>query len=190
MHILTRRSLIAAGAGIAVARLPLSAAPKIPRPAPELAVRLNSGEQVLLSRFKGKIVILEMLLTTCPHCQRCAQVMQKVLDEYSTKGVVALGAAVNDDARNDLLRFQATSGAKFPIGTTSHESSEPFIYAEKPPAYFPQLLLIDRKGQIRAHFPGTDDFFRDEETNLKKQLDRLLSESAAVSSTRKAVSTK
>lgn len=171
--------MLALGAGAVGAGLPLVAAPKLPRPAPELAIRLNSGEQVLLSKHRGKVVILEVLLTTCPHCQRCARTMQSVLNDYQAKGVAALGAAVNDDARNDLIRFVSISGARFPVGTVDRDAAIPFILSDKPPVYFPQLVLIDRKGNIRAQYSGTDDFFLNEEANLRKQIDAILAESPA-----------
>ena len=186
MKTLTRRSLLALGAGVATSGLPLSAATKLPRPAPELSITLNSGEQALLSRLRGKVVMLEVLLTTCPHCQRCAMTMQKVLNDYAAKGVAAMGAAVNDGARNDLLRFTAISGAKFPVGVAARDGATPFILSEKPPVYFPQLVLIDRHGQIRAQFAGTDEFFLNEEANLRKQIDALLNEPASVTSRKAA----
>lgn len=170
---MTRRSMLALGAGALGAGLSLEAAPAA-KTAPELAITMNSGEQFHLSKLRGKVVMLEILLTTCPHCQSCAATMQKVLSEYQSKGVAAMGAAVNDGARTDLLRFQSISGAKFPVGVADREAAAPFIVADKPPVYFPQLILIDRKGVIRAQYPGGHDFFRNEETNLKKKLDELL----------------
>ena len=40
----------------------------------------------------------------------------------------------------------------------------------------PQLALIDRKGVIRAQYPGNDKFFQDEEKNLRAVFDSLLKE--------------
>jgi peroxiredoxin len=166
------------GAAFAAGEFGLKAAAKVPRPAPEYVISLNGGEQVLLSKHRGKVVILEMLLTTCPHCKKCAQAVQTVMNEYASKGVVALGSAVNDGAKNELLMFSIQTGAKFPIGVTDRMAAYNFLQADlnAGPVYFPQLLFIDRQGMIRAQYGASSDewFFKDEEKNIKAKLDELL----------------
>ncbi|HHN73215.1 MAG TPA: redoxin domain-containing protein, partial [Thermopetrobacter sp.] len=72
-----QRSLIAIGVVALLAVLPLSAI-RVPRPAPELVFKLANGQEMKLSQFKGKVVALEFLLTTCPHCKRTSGVMRKM----------------------------------------------------------------------------------------------------------------
>jgi peroxiredoxin len=166
------------GAALATSALGLRAAAKVPRPAPEYVISLNGGEQLVLSKYRGKVVILEMLLTTCPHCKKCAQAVQTVMNEYAAKGVVALGSAVNDGAKNELLMFSMQTGAKFPIGVTDRMAAYKFLEADMNagPVYFPQLVFIDRQGVIRGQFgAGSEEwFFKDEEKNIKAKLDELL----------------
>lgn len=179
MENLSRRSALLAGFAAALSPRLLHAA-KVPRPAPELVIARPGGEQIRLSQYRGKIVMLELLLTTCPHCQRCARTIQQVLGDYKAKGVEALGAAINDEARFDLLRFEMAAGAKFPMGIADRDKAYAFLQAEMNagPVYFPQLALIDRHGIIRAQYDGTDRFFENEETNLRAMLDTLLKTSA------------
>lgn len=177
MKMMTRRTALAVAAGMTVSAA--SAAPKLPRPAPDLIVTLNSGQLVKLSSLRGKIALVELLLTTCPHCARCANVMQKMVDEFGAKGVAAMGGAINDGARADIIRFQLGSGAKFPIGVSDRDFAyDRMIMAEKPPVYFPQLFVVDRKGMIRHHYHGSDEFFLDEENNLRAIVQKLLKEPA------------
>ena len=175
MDNLSRRSAILAGLATALSPRLLHAA-KGPRPAPDLLISRPGGEQIRLSQYRGKVLMFEMLLTTCPHCQRCARTMQQVLGDYKAKGVEALGAAINDEARFDLLRFELAAGAKFPMGIANRDQGYAFLQADMAagPVYFPQLLLIDRQGIIRAQYAGTDKFFEQEETNLRAMLDTLL----------------
>jgi hypothetical protein len=42
--------------------------------------------------------------------------------------------------------------------------------------YMPQLVLIDRKGVIRAQHGGTDDFFKNEDQNIRDLVTKLLKE--------------
>ena len=44
------------------------------RKAPELAFNIPGQGQKLLSQYRGKVVALEFILTTCPHCQAASRV--------------------------------------------------------------------------------------------------------------------
>lgn len=184
-----RRSFLGAGlglgAGAALSSLNLSAQIKTPKPAPELVITLNSGEQVLLSKFRGKVVVLEFLLTTCPHCQVCSTTMQKIYAEMGDK-FQPLGAAINPnnmtEARMMIPQYSYSLGLRFPVGWTNRDMAYQWLEAKTTgPIYFPQLVFIDRKGVIRHHFPGGDDFFKNEEANMRKTLQALLSEGTAAS---------
>jgi hypothetical protein len=166
-----------AAAGMAGSAL-LHAAPKVPRPAGELVVTLPSRSLVRLSDFKGKVVAVELLLTTCPHCQRCSSVLQKMMGEFSSQGFQAIGAAINDGALGDMARFIAISGAKFPVGVTPREMGYDFLQVTQTMRgpYFPQLVFVDRAGTIRAQYGGEEDFFlpEKEETNVRQTITSLL----------------
>lgn len=182
-----RRSFLNAGlglgAGAALSNLDLAAQIKTPKQAPELVITLNSGEQMFLSKFRGKVVMLEFLLTTCPHCQACSSTMQKVYAEMGDK-FQPLGAAINPnnmtEARMMVPQYVYSLGLRFPVGWTNREMAYQWLEAKTTgPIYFPQVVFIDRKGVIRHHFPGGDDFFKNEEANIRKTLQELLSEHAA-----------
>ncbi len=48
------------------------------------------------------------------------------------------------------------------------------------------MVIIDRKGMIRAQYSGEDDFFRNLDTNLRAQLETLLKEPAGAATRPKA----
>jgi thiol-disulfide isomerase/thioredoxin len=171
----SRRSFLAAAsaAGVALAapNAPLRKMPK------DFYITLISGQRVTFDAFAGKVVAVELLLTTCPHCQRCAQTMQKLVEELGPKGFAALGAAVDDNARMNMLSFQMKSGARFPIGVADKVEAYRVIGSDPSQLiYFPQLVFVDRTGAIRAHYGGTDNFFLEEEKNARAQILSLLGE--------------
>ena len=55
----------------------------VPRPAPEFAVRMMDGKDMLLSQQRGKVVCLLFILTTCPHCQKLVGTMSKLQPELA-----------------------------------------------------------------------------------------------------------
>jgi len=177
---MNRRHFVGLGAGAALGSLNLSAEMKPGKPAPELVIALNSGEQILLSKYKGKVVVLEFLLTTCPHCQRCSSTMQKLYAELGGT-FQPLGAAINPNNKNDALmmipQYISSLGLKFPVGWTQREMAYDWLGADpnKGSVYFPQVAIVDKKGIVHEYHPGTDEkFFGDEENNLRKTVTALL----------------
>src|SRR5215831_5310210 len=77
----------------------------MPRKAPELALHMADGKDVQLSQFKGKIVALAFISTTCPHCQNYTQTLSAIQKDYAPKGVQILAAAFNDGAQGLLPAF-------------------------------------------------------------------------------------
>jgi peroxiredoxin len=172
---LTRR-LFALALGIALS-LPALFAAEVPRPAPELAIRQVNGKQLLLSQFRGKVVALEFLQTTCVHCQRCSATMNKLYEEYGPRGFQPLGVAFNDMATMLVPDYVNQLGLKFPVGVGTREEVLSFLqHPVVEMMYVPQLVFIDRKGVIRAQYPGQSDFFKNEEQNMRKEIEALLRE--------------
>ncbi len=166
---------VAAGLAAGAAR-----AMNTPQPAPPLAFRLADGKTIDLANYKGKVVALEFLLTTCPHCQRCSAIMQKLYQEFGDKQVQMLGVAVNDMAHMLIAEYSQKLNLTYPVGYGSREMSHNFLqHPFMKTMYMPQLVLIDRKGVIRFHHPGEDQaFYANEEANMRKEITQLLSEGA------------
>jgi peroxiredoxin len=181
---LTRRQWMGVTLGATAAGLNrLQASGPIPRKSPELAVTLNSGQQLLLSSLRGKVVAVEFLLTTCPHCAHCSEVLQRVLNDYGPKGFTVLGAAINEGARALIPEFVYRQGLKFPVGVCSHDMALDYLQwdqATQGPMMMPQLVFVDRKGIIRSHHPGDSDYFRyDDEKHIREEVAALVGETGA-----------
>ena len=68
-----------------LAALALTAAPPIPRPAPELAIHEISGKQSKLSILRGNVVVLQFLYTTCGHCANTARMLEGIQKDLGPK---------------------------------------------------------------------------------------------------------
>lgn len=162
--------------GACLAVMPVTGA-QVPRPAPDLSFFLPSGKVIELEKYKGRVIALEFLLTTCPHCQRTSQLMQKLYQEYEGRGFQPLGVAINDGAQKLVPAYVKEYRVTFPIGVGDRNMAVSFLqHPVMMQLMMPQLVFIDRAGRIRAQYPGTDPFFRNEEVNVRKVLDELLAE--------------
>jgi thiol-disulfide isomerase/thioredoxin len=151
-------------------------AAEIPRQAPEYVINLPGGQRDLLSKYKGKVVVLEFLLTTCPHCQQSAAVLSKLQREYGPK-VQILGVAINPDG--DIPGFIRQYATGFQVGSNTRETALAFLQQSIMSSnfYVPQMVFIDRKGIIRAQYGGADPFLgASQEANIRGLIDKLLAE--------------
>jgi peroxiredoxin len=151
----------------------------IPRPAPDFAVNLNDGSQLHLSQYQGKVVVMAFILTYCSHCQFTSQILAKLQKEYGPRGFQVVASAIEDMASMAVPDFIKKFQPGYPVGFSQRDQVQAFL--EHPVIYklmMPQVVVIDRKGTIRAQFAGDDRFFMNEEQekNFRELLEPLLKE--------------
>ena len=164
-----RGFLFLAAASLGAAGLTLQAA-GFPRPAPAMTFQKPGGGVIDLKQYRGKVVVLEFLLTGCPHCQHCSQILRKLQTEYAPRGFQAVGVAVNDITL--VPRFVMDHQLQYPVGFAPGESARDFL--QHPPAenlLFPQTVFIDRRGMIRSQHMGCKE---DEEKDMRVKIEELL----------------
>src|SRR5690242_3455876 len=127
------------------------------RKAPELAFNVPGQGQKLLSSYRGKVVALEFIFTTCPHCQAASKVMSKFQQEYGSRGLQVLDVAINQNADLLVENFAKDYQVNFPVGWTNSSEMLSFMGFGVAARYVvPQLVLIDRKGFIHYQTTATE----------------------------------
>lgn len=164
-------SLVAAGAGFAQ---------QVPRPAGEFAFEFPGGKTGLVSNYRGKVVMLAFFSTTCPHCQDTSRVMERLQAEFGAQGFQAVGVCFNDMAKLLTPEFIKAQKLTYPVGYANPDSVLQYV---KHPAgaipYVPMLVFIDRKGVIQYQYPGQHDFWKNQEANMRANIQTLLKGGAA-----------
>ena len=169
----------------------------LPRKAPELAFTVPGQGEKLLSQERGKVVALEFILTTCPHCQAASHLMSKLQGDYGSRGFQALDVAINglDENRtpaqaSELVQnFSNTYQATFPVGWTTRDQMlafSGFSIAER--FVVPQIVLIDRKGMIRYQTPPLGDESAMQESTIRQRVEELLAAPTSTTSVRHGAS--
>ncbi len=175
--------------GMSVAWLP---AATIPRHSPEFAINLNSGKQVLLSSYKGKVVALIFILTYCPHCQKTIQMLNKLQPEYGPRGFQVLASAIEENAAMAVPGFIKNYNPPYAVGFNDRNSV--LDYLQIPVMnrlLMPQLAFIDKSFTIRAQYAGDDKFFGDDqEKNLRAEIESLLKDGNGPTTKRVPVTTR
>lgn len=145
------------------------------RKAPELAFNIPGQGQKLLSQYRGKVVALEFILTTCPHCQAASKVMNGLQARYGTSGFQALDVAIDPNADSLTADFAKNYQVGFPVGSVSLNQMMAFMNFDDRPVV-PQLVLIDRSGNIRYETPRLGDPQAMAETVVDQRVQELLHE--------------
>ena len=153
------------------------------RKAPELAFTLPQEGQKLLGQYRGKVVALEFILTTCIHCQAASKVMTRIQQEFGSSGFQALDLAINgtDEGRNpqgaDALvqNFQSNFQVGFPVGWVGREQMASFLgISLMERSVVPQLVLMDRAGYIHYQTPPMGDEMSMKEETIRARIKELL----------------
>jgi thiol-disulfide isomerase/thioredoxin len=144
------------------------AAPPMPRPARELDVAEPGGTHHLLSSYKGKVVVVQCLFTTCPHCQAFSRdILTKMQKDYGPRGFQAVGVAFNEpqgatpgtapDA-GMVKSYEMQFAPNFPVGAAVRDTVLSFMgFSVMDRLVVPQVAVVDRKGMIVAQTEANPD---------------------------------
>ena len=126
-----------------------------PKPAPEMVINMPDGSQKLLSSLRGKVVVLDFIFTTCPHCQHAAVVFTQLYNEYGSKGFQPISVAFNDDIQSQpaqaVNEFVRNFHVGYPVGYSDRAKVLDFLgFSVMDRLVVPQIVWIDRKGMIRS----------------------------------------
>jgi peroxiredoxin len=164
---------------LALAASMLLATTPAPRKSPEFRFSDPSGKQISLSSLEGRVVVIEFLLTNCPHCKRVAKMIAKVQGELAQRGLETIGIAFDNNINGKTVtQFSQDLGVTYPIGYTS--SAEVDSYLGRTPTerlMVPQIVVIDRAGVIRAQSRPVHEVDLEDESQLRSLIDGLLKES-------------
>jgi peroxiredoxin len=181
------RRLVLSVGFLTLSVLTLLATTPAPRKSPEFSFSEPSGKQTSLSSFKGKVVVIEFLLTDCPHCVRVAKMIAGLQGTLDRKGLQTIGIAFDQNVSGKTVtKFSQDLGATYPIGYTSSSEVDAYLgRAQTERLMVPQIVVIDRAGIIRAQSRPAREVNLEDENYLHNLIDGLLKEDAPPASTKK-----
>jgi peroxiredoxin len=172
------KRLVATTAFLILGISSLFATAPVPRKSPDFNIVEPSGKLTSLSGLKGKVVVVEFLLTNCPHCMRVAKTIANLQWEFGPRGFQPVGIAFDNDLTGKTVaKFAQQLGLTYPIGASS--STEVDTYLGRAPAehlMVPQIVVIDRAGVIRAQSRPMREGNLEDENYLRNLIDTLLKE--------------
>lgn len=145
------------------------------RRAPGFSLLDTRLQQHDLQDYKGKVVVIDFMQTTCPVCNALADTLAVLKNKYGEKLAVLSVVTLPDN-------FQTADGF-----STRHKAGWPILfdsgqvmmsYLKMRPGgnmdvHFPHVFLVDGTGTIRNDFEGTEDQ-KLTAAGLSAEIDKLL----------------
>ncbi len=118
--------------------------------APDFILKDLHGNNVRLSDYRGKTVILNFWSTTCEPCMAEIPSLIKLQREFKAQGLVVVGIALDSSEIN-----VRESVVKFMIGYTNLMDSDKIVYFDSYGLFGqPISVIVDTKGIIREKIIG------------------------------------
>jgi peroxiredoxin len=108
--------------------------------------------------YRGKVLIVDIMSTQCQTCLRLADLLVQIKAKYGDKlGVISV--VTLPDNQNTADRFAREHKITWPIVFDSGQMITSYLRVtpSNPQVHFPHLFLIDKDGQIRNDFDGTEE---------------------------------
>ncbi len=114
----------------------------IGRPAPAFTLQDLNGQQVSLSDFKGKVVLLDFWATWCPPCVKAIPHLEALHERYKDLGLVVIG--LNNEADHPKVRLFAEAQISYVVLLDANKQ-----FSEYDIQNIPTLFYIDKEGTVR-----------------------------------------
>jgi cytochrome c biogenesis protein CcmG/thiol:disulfide interchange protein DsbE len=120
--------------------------------APNVTVTTDSGRQISLRNFGGKVLVVNFWASWCPPCVEETPSLNEFAKMMSDQGVVVLGINVDQNEKqyeSFVKRFQ--------VGFPNARDPQQAISYRFGTYRFPESYIIDRNGKVVQKFAGVPD---------------------------------
>ena len=124
--------------------------------------------------YRGKVLLIDIMLTTCPVCTQLADTLVKVKAKYGDQvGIISILTLPDTHDTGD--RFATQHKITWPVLFDSGQVLMSYlkITPVNTTVHFPHIFVIDKEGVIRNDFEGTDEPSLTLE-GLSGEIDKLL----------------
>jgi peroxiredoxin len=129
-----------------------------------------------LQDYRGKVLLIDIMSTTCPHCQLLSTTLEKAKAKYGDK-IGVLSVVLPPDNQTTVAKYVSVNKITTPIVCDQGQMTISYIQAKPGQGHLdvPHLFVIDKNGWIRNDFEyseGARPVF--EGPGLYAEIDKLL----------------
>ena len=126
--------------------------------------------------YRGKVLLIDIMTTTCPHCELLTTTLEKVAKKYGDK-VAILSVVVPPDNLNTVTKYKSVNRVTVPIACDMGQMTISYMNAKpgKGSIDLPHLFLVDKQGTIHNDWVYSDkDKSVFEGPGLYPEIDKVL----------------
>jgi thiol-disulfide isomerase/thioredoxin len=126
--------------------------------------------------YRGKVLVIDIMSTTCPHCQLLSTTLEKVAQKYGDK-VAVLSVVLPPDNQSTVERYKSVNHITVPIAADMGQMTISYLQAKPGQSHIdvPHIFVIDKQGMIRNDFAYSEkDKSVFEGPGLFPEIDKLL----------------
>jgi len=111
-----------------------------------------------LQDYRGKVLLIDIMKTGCPHCMLLTTTLEKVKQKYGDK-VGILSVVVPPDTPAAVAEYISKNKVTIPVLFDQGQMTVSYFNARPDRANIdvPHLFIIDKNGMIRADYGYKDD---------------------------------
>jgi cytochrome c biogenesis protein CcmG/thiol:disulfide interchange protein DsbE len=121
-------------------------------PAPGFALASATNTTISLSRYKGRVVLLDFWATWCTGCKVEIPWYQEFQKKYARRGLTSVGVAMDDEGWAKVKPYLREHPINYPIVIGNPSLVKPYKVDN-----MPVTLLLDRQGNIADWHVGMVD---------------------------------
>jgi len=129
-----------------------------------------------LQDYRGKVVLIDIMTTSCPHCMLLSSTLEKAKEKYGDK-LAILSVVLPPDNQQTVAKYKEVNHVTVPIVCDMGQMTISYLNAKPGQAHLdvPHLFIIDKQGTIRNDFAYTEqDRAVFEGPGLFGEIDKLL----------------
>jgi len=112
--------------------------------APDFTLKTLDGQEITLSKLRGKVVLLDFWATWCGPCKESIPHLVQIYKTYQQKELEIIGMNVDRGDVSGVHRFVKSMDIPYPVIITPDEVGRSYGVAG-----IPTTILIDKQGKIR-----------------------------------------
>jgi peroxiredoxin len=133
--------------------------------APDFSVTGTEGERFTLSDNTGKVIVLDLMSTTCPACIEEMKHLRGIYDRYSQDDVMIVTIDLDRSDSNSVLRdFKTEHNGNWTFARDTADVANKYKVN-----YTPTTVIIDKDGIIRYYGIGENSLQK-----LVEEIDKLI----------------
>jgi peroxiredoxin len=118
--------------------------------APDFTLSNGYGQTITLSKYRGKVVILNFWATWCPPCKAEIPGFISLYEKYRLKGLEIIGISIDQAGWNVVHNFIQEFEINYPVVMANRKVIQNYGGIQSIPITF----IVDRKGRIYTKLMG------------------------------------